>query len=58
MNDAGKTVLYALLLGGALTTVAIMRGHVDVAAVLACVAFVTAACITIGARIYRKQGKS
>lgn len=59
LNDAGRTVLYAVILGAALTLIAIMRGHFDVAGTLAVVSFTVALIITLAtARARRKQKNS
>lgn len=55
LNDLGRTVLFALILGGALVLVACTRGHFDVAAWLAVASFAIAALLVAGGRIYRKK---
>jgi hypothetical protein len=55
VNDAGRTVLFALILGFALTSVAVLRGHFDIAGILAVTSFIIAAAAVIGACIHRKH---
>lgn len=57
LNDAGKTVLYALILGGVLVPIAVARGQFDAAAIISAAAFAVALIITLAARANRKRNQ-